>query len=133
MSVFTKYVIRFVAVGMASFHIYTAYFGTFYPYTQRSLPVMLALILTFLTKRTRKDTPDDAPVPFYDWVLVALTIPVIGYVTFNSDYLKNHKDFRGFQAFPRITAFSSISKNPSIFKHFHQKHTFQTVTWYDRK
>ena len=89
MSVFTKYVTRFVAVGMASFHIYTAYFGTFYPYTQRSLPVMLALILTFLTKRTRKDTPDDAPVPFYDWVLVALTIPVIGYVTFNSDYLAN--------------------------------------------
>ena len=89
MSVFTKYVIRFVAIGMASFHIYTAYFGTFYPYTQRSLPVMLALILTFLPKRTRKDTPDDAPVPFYDWVLVALTIPVIGYVTFNSDYLAN--------------------------------------------
>ena len=89
MSVFTKYVIRFVAVGMASFHIYTAYFGTFYPYTQRSLPVMLALILTFLTMRARKDIPDDAPVPFYDWVLVALTIPVIGYVTFNSDYLAN--------------------------------------------
>ncbi len=89
MSVFTKYVIRFVAVGMASFHIYTAYFGTFYPYTQRSLPVMLALILTFLTMRARKDTPNDAPVPFYDWVLVALTIPVIGYVTFNSDYLAN--------------------------------------------
>jgi len=88
-SVFTKYLIRFVAVGMSSFHIYTAYFGTFYPYTQRSFPVMLALVLTFLTVRARKDAPDDAPVPIYDWALVALTIPVIGYVTFNSDYLAN--------------------------------------------
>ena len=89
MPVFTEYIIRIVAVSMASFHIYTSYFGTFYPYTQRSLPVMLALILTFLTIRARKDTSKDAPVPIYDWLLVALTIPAVGYITFNSDYLAN--------------------------------------------
>ena len=89
MSIFAKYLIRSVAIGMASFHIYTAYFGTFYPYTQRSLPLMLALIITFLSKRARKDAPEDAPIPIYDWALAALTIPAIGYITFNSDYLAN--------------------------------------------
>jgi len=89
MPVFTKYFIRFVAVGMASFHVYTSYAGTFYPYVQRSVPVMLSLILTFLMIRASKNTPKDAPVPFYDWILVALTIPAIGYITFNSDYLAN--------------------------------------------
>ena len=89
MPVITKYVIRLVAVGMASFHVYTSYAGTFYPYVQRSLPVMLSLILTFLMIRARKNAPKDAPVPIYDWILVALTIPAIGYITFNSDYLAN--------------------------------------------
>jgi TRAP transporter 4TM/12TM fusion protein len=89
MPVFTKYFMRFVAVGMASFHVYTSYAGTFYPYVQRSVPVMLSLILTFLMIRASKNTPKDAPVPYYDWILVALTIPTIGYITFNSDYLAN--------------------------------------------
>jgi len=86
---FTKHFIRLIAVGMASFHVYTSYFGTFYPYVQRSLPVMLALTLTFLTIRARKGVDDNATVPLYDWVLVALTLPAIGYITFNSDYLAN--------------------------------------------
>ena len=51
MNIITTYIVRLVAVGMSSFHVYTAYFGTFYPYIQRSFPVMLALILTFLTVR----------------------------------------------------------------------------------
>ena len=89
MATVTKYVIRCVAIGMASFHVYTSYAGTFYPYVQRSLPVMLSLIPTFLMIRASKSTPKDAPVPFYDWILVALTIPAIGYITFNSDYLAN--------------------------------------------
>ncbi len=89
MPTFSKYLVKVVAVGMASFHVYTAYFGTFYPYVQRSLPVMLALILTFLTIRARKDAPSDAPIPLYDWFLVGLTLPAIGYITFNSDYLAN--------------------------------------------
>ena len=60
MPVFTKNVIRAVAIVMSSFHIYTAYAGTFYPYAQRSFPVMLSLILTFLTVRARKGAPDAA-------------------------------------------------------------------------
>jgi TRAP transporter 4TM/12TM fusion protein len=90
MNIITTYIVRLVAVGMSSFHVYTAYFGTFYPYIQRSFPVMLALILTFLTVRaSAKDRNSDAPVPLYDWGLALLAIPVVGYITFNSDYLAN--------------------------------------------
>jgi TRAP transporter 4TM/12TM fusion protein len=90
MNIITSYIVRLIAVGLSSFHVYTAYFGTFYPYIQRSFPVMLALILTFLTVRaSAKNRNSDAPVPIYDWGLALLAIPVIGYITFNSDYLAN--------------------------------------------
>ena len=90
MNLIAPYVVRLVAVGLSTFHLYTAYFGTFYPYVQRSVPVMLALILTFLTVRaSAKDRTSDAPVPLYDWGLALLAVPVIGYITFNSDYLAN--------------------------------------------
>ena len=58
MARFNTCLVRLIAVGSASFHVYTAYFGTFYPYVQRSVPLMLAQILTFLTIRgaKRKDT-----------------------------------------------------------------------------
>ncbi len=91
MTRYTNYHVRLIAVGWASFHIYTAYFGTFYPYVQRSVPVLLALILTFLTyrasKRQNADEEEAAKVPLYDWALALLAIPVIGYVTVYSDYL----------------------------------------------
>ncbi len=89
MNLITTYIVRLIAVGMASFHVYTSYFGTFYPYVQRSVPVMLALVLTFLTVRARKDQPADAKVPLYDWALALLAVLVVGYVTVNSDYLAN--------------------------------------------
>ena len=67
MNLIAPYVVRLVAVGLSTFHIYTAYFGTFYPYVQRSVPVMLALILTFLTVRaSAKDRNSDAPVLQYE-------------------------------------------------------------------
>jgi TRAP transporter 4TM/12TM fusion protein len=89
MAQLSTYIVRPIAVGLASFHVYTAYFGTFYPYVQRSVPVMLALILTFITIRARKSQAGETKVPFYDWLLVALTIPSIGYVTVNSEHLAN--------------------------------------------
>ena len=38
MARFSTCLVRLVAVGLASFHVYTGYFGTFYPYVQRSIP-----------------------------------------------------------------------------------------------
>ena len=65
MARFSTNLVRLIAVGLASFHVYTGYFGTFYPYVQRSIPVMLALVLTFLTirggKRGGRRREDPAP------------------------------------------------------------------------
>ena len=89
MKKFAELVVRLVATGMAGFHLYTAYFGTFYPYVQRSVPVLLSLVIAFLTIRaTRKADRDKGP-PLYDWALALLSVPVIGYITFNNDYLAN--------------------------------------------
>ena len=89
MARFSTHLVRLIAVGLASFHVYTGYFGTFYPYVQRSVPVMLALILTFLTIRGGKPKDGDEKIPLHDWGLALLAIPVIGYVTYNSEYLAN--------------------------------------------
>ena len=89
MARFSTYLVRLIAVGLASFHVYTGYFGTFYPYVQRSVPVMLALILTFLTIRGGKPKDGDEKIPLHDWGLALLAIPVIGYVTYNSEFLAN--------------------------------------------
>ncbi len=82
-------IVRLVAIGMASFHLYTAYFGTFYPYVQRSVPVMLSLVIAFLTVRASTRGRQDNGPPLYDWALALLSIPVIGYITVNNDYLAN--------------------------------------------
>ena len=83
----TDLVVRGAAISMAAFHLYTAYAGTFYPYIQRSVPLLLSLIITFLTIRAAKSADLESRVPIYDWILVGLSIPVIGYVTFASDHL----------------------------------------------
>lgn len=85
----TPNVIRIVAIGLGAFHVYTSYFGTFYPYVQRSVPVMLSLVLTFLTIRATKSQADSKRIPLYDWGLVALSVVTVGYVAVNSDYLAN--------------------------------------------
>ena len=85
----TQNLIRLIAIGMGAFHVYTSYYGTFYPYVQRSIPVMLSLVLTFLTLRATKNQADSKKVPLYDWGLVALSVVTVGYVTINSDYLAN--------------------------------------------
>lgn len=85
----TQLLAQLTAVGMGSFALYTGYAGTFYPFIQRSVPVLLGVVLTFLTVRARRTTEVDASVPFYDWVLIALAVPAFGYVAYNSTYLAN--------------------------------------------
>jgi TRAP transporter 4TM/12TM fusion protein len=71
---------------LALFHLYAGYAGTFYPYTQRALPVLLAAVLVFLTVRARPQDADK-PIPIYDWILAALAIPAFGYILVFSDHL----------------------------------------------
>ena len=84
-----EYIVRVGAVGMACFHLYAAYFGTFHPYVQRSVPVLISLVIAFLTIRASKHISKEGPPPLYDWALALLSIPVIGYITINNDYLAN--------------------------------------------
>ena len=82
----TTALINVLAIAMALFHCYTAYFGTFRPYIQRPIHVLFGMLLVFLLKRATKSTPLDK-VPLYDWILALLCIPVFGYVAVNSAYI----------------------------------------------
>ena len=82
----TRALISGIAIGLALFHLYAGYAGTFYPYTQRTLPVLLAVMLVFLTVRARA-SDSDKPIPIYDWLLAGLAVPAFGYILVFSDYL----------------------------------------------
>lgn len=84
----TDLITRAVAISLSLFAIYTSYFGTFYPYVQRSIPLLLTIILAFLTIRAAPEKKD-ARVPFYDWLMIAAAVVVFGYVALYSDYFAN--------------------------------------------
>ena len=85
----TRALISGIAVSLALFHLYAGYAGTFYPYVQRGIPVLLATVLTFLTVRARAGDRKDRtlPIPIYDWILALLAVPSIGFIVVFSDYL----------------------------------------------
>ncbi|MGI9386801.1 MAG: TRAP transporter permease [Methyloligellaceae bacterium] len=84
---FERQVVRVIAVGMSTFHLYTAYAGTFYPYIQRSVPLLLSVVLAFLTLTPAGKRRDDQRIPFFDWLLVLAAIFAFGFVALESDYL----------------------------------------------
>lgn len=79
-------VIRALSVGLSLFLLYTAYWGTFYPFVQRAVPLTIATVLVFLTIRARPG-PLDRPIPIYDWILAGASVVAFGYVAYYSDYL----------------------------------------------
>lgn len=84
----TDLITRAVAIALSLFAIYTAYFGTFYPYAQRAIPLLLAVVLAFLTIRAAPERKDPR-VPLFDWLMIAAAVVVFGYVALNSDYFAN--------------------------------------------
>jgi TRAP transporter 4TM/12TM fusion protein len=67
---------------MTLFQIYTAFFGIFESFLQRSLHLLFALVLSFLIFRVGKSR--DPRVPWYDAVLILLSLATYGYVVVNS-------------------------------------------------
>ncbi|AEH51493.1 TRAP transporter permease [Pseudothermotoga thermarum] len=63
------YVGYFALVALGIFHLYTAIFGTFEAYLQRSIHLLFALPLVFVYFPFSKKSPKDR-VPWYDWILV---------------------------------------------------------------
>ena len=69
-----------VMIGL--FHLYTSTFGAFEAYLQRNIHLAIVLPLAFILYPMTKKSPSDR-VPFYDWILGALsTLPGL-YVVLN--------------------------------------------------
>ena len=87
-------VVRTLAIGLALFHLYTAYTGNFPPHVQRSVPLLVAAVIALLTlsvSRTKRLSGGDGAtaqkVPLYDWLLVLAAVAAFGYALVNSGYL----------------------------------------------
>jgi TRAP transporter 4TM/12TM fusion protein len=89
MQAITRYTIQAAAFALAGFHLYTGFAGTFQPYVQRSIPVLLSIVLALLMfpGRGGGTAENDRKVSVTDWILVLLAIPAIGYVAFAQEYL----------------------------------------------
>lgn len=77
----TKKIIGVIAIIWTLFQLYTGFFGLFPAMIQRSVTMGFALALAFITFQGRKS--DGAKVPFYDWILAALSIACVVYLWTN--------------------------------------------------
>lgn len=82
-----------LGVVLAGFHLFTAFDGTYYPFTQRAFPLMVGLALVFLVIPAGGMSAADGDTPrsisWYDWLLALLCVPTFGYIAFSPDYLAN--------------------------------------------
>jgi len=70
---------------MALFHLYAGVFGTLPAIKQRSLHLLFVLVLVFLiypAKKGKRERP-----PFYDWVLILLSLASISYIFVNYEWV----------------------------------------------
>ncbi|MEC9345431.1 MAG: TRAP transporter fused permease subunit [Pseudomonadota bacterium] len=76
---------------LAGFHLFTAWDGTYYPFTQRAFPLVVGMALVFLAVPASGMSGGfravDARVPWHDWLLAAACLPAFGYIAFSPDYL----------------------------------------------
>ena len=74
-----------VAIVFMLFHLYTAYFGVFEAYFQRSLDVSFILLLVFLIYPLSKRAPDNRWFLGVDLLCLALVVVIGYYSATNSD------------------------------------------------
>ena len=75
--------ISFLAIAMSIFHVYTAMFGVFESYLQRSIHLGFALVLTFLIYKPRKSNQGKS-IPWYDALISLILLVAFGYLTLNA-------------------------------------------------
>ena len=80
-----------VAVGLSAFHLYTGAFGVLVALLQRSLHLMLAMVLVFLLVPLSERHRDHPLVVAADIALVVASVVCIGYVAGNYDYVVNRE------------------------------------------
>ena len=74
--------VSIIAIIMSAFHLWTAWQGTLLAMKQRSLHMILAFTIGFLLYPAHSKE-DKTKVNLLDWVFVALSIAVWGYIFFN--------------------------------------------------
>jgi len=79
-------IITAIAVSMTVFQLYTAIFGVFEAMLQRSLHILFALVLSFLIYDSKK-IKETKKVPWYDLIIIAISIASYGYVAINAQEL----------------------------------------------
>ncbi len=78
----------FYIVGIGCFHLFTAFFGSYEAYLQRTIHLMLILPLTYMLFPVNSHAPKDT-IPWYDWILGFIAaIPGI-YGVLNYDAIVN--------------------------------------------
>ncbi|MFB0972552.1 MAG: hypothetical protein QMB54_06175, partial [Neofamilia sp.] len=75
-------IVSIIAIIMSAFHLWTAWQGTLLAMKQRSLHMILAFTIGFLLYPAHSKE-DKTKVNLLDWVFVALSIAVWGYIFFN--------------------------------------------------
>ena len=78
-----KSLVSIIAWSMASFHLYTGIFGIFQSVFQRSTHICFAMVLVFLLTGIKGEKRAASP-PWYDWLLIGLTLSTVGYVVINA-------------------------------------------------
>ena len=72
-------IVSVIAIAMATFHLYTAGFGTLLSYKQRSLHIIFAFVIGLFLYPARKKSNKEKPA-ILDFVLMAGVIVVFGYI-----------------------------------------------------
>lgn len=74
--------VSIIAILMSAFHLWTAWQGTLLAMKQRSLHMIFAFVIGFLLYPARSKE-DKTKVNILDWVFVAISVIVWGYIFFN--------------------------------------------------
>ncbi|WP_020676148.1 TRAP transporter permease [Geopsychrobacter electrodiphilus] len=84
-------VVTMVGISMTMFQLYTALFGSYTALLQRACHLSFALLITFMLYQPTRKSQDS--VPWYDWLILALTSAAYGYLCFNGQEISYHMSF----------------------------------------
>jgi len=76
-----------IAVGLSLFHLYTGYFGVLVALLQKSVHLLVVMVLVFLLRPLSERHKDHPLVIAADLLLLVASVVVFGYVTFQYDYI----------------------------------------------
>lgn len=79
-------VIAAVGAVLSIFHIYTGFFGLYTAERQRSIHLMLALIIVFIKYSWKKGSKESSPI-WFDYILIAMSILSCSYMAVNVEQI----------------------------------------------